>query len=375
VTSPGRGGVIGSGVTWTARWSLRLLIVTAAIWLLGYLIGQLWTIALPVLLAIVLATVLWPPAAWLRRHRFRPALASATVLIAGIVVLAALITLVVSAVLGSLTQITQSITAGVQAIRDWIAGPPFNLGDSQLNSLIQEITTRIQQSVSTIATTVLAGVGSIASGVITAVLTLILTFLFVKDGPRFLPWVRAVAGEGAGGHIAEVLARVWATVGSFIRQQAVVSLVDAVLIGTGLVIVGVPLALPLAVLTFLGGFIPIVGAFTAGAVAVLVALVNNGFTSAVIVLAIVVGVQQVEGNVLQPVLQSRGLGLHAAVVLLAITAGGTLYGIAGAFLAVPVTAAIAVVLRYLGERIDARVSPPDHVSDPAPEAEAAEDPA
>jgi predicted PurR-regulated permease PerM len=371
VTSPGRGGVIGSGVTWTARWSLRLLIVTAAIWLLGYLIGQLWTIALPVLLAIVLATVLWPPAAWLRRHRFRPALASATVLIAGIVVLAALITLVVSAVLGSLTQITQSITAGVQAIRDWIAGPPFNLGDSQLNSLIQEITTRIQQSVSTIATTVLAGVGSIASGVITAVLTLILTFLFVKDGPRFLPWVRAVAGEGAGGHIAEVLARVWATVGSFIRQQAVVSLVDAVLIGTGLVIVGVPLALPLAVLTFLGGFIPIVGAFTAGAVAVLVALVNNGFTSAVIVLAIVVGVQQVEGNVLQPVLQSRGLGLHAAVVLLAITAGGTLYGIAGAFLAVPVTAAIAVVLRYLGERIDARVSPPDHLSDPAPEAEAA----
>lgn len=375
MTSPGRGGVIGSGVTWTARWSLRLLIVAAAIWLLGYLIGQLWTIALPVLLAIVLATVLWPPAAWLRRNRFPPALASGTVLVAGIVVLAVLVTLVVSAVVGSLTQITQSVTAGVQAIRDWIAGPPFNLGDSQLNSLIQQVTTRIQESVSTIASTVLSGVGSIASGVVTLVLTLILTFLFVKDGPRFLPWVRAVAGEGAGGHIAEVLARVWATVGSFIRQQAIVSLVDAVLIGTGLVIVGVPLALPLAVLTFLGGFIPIIGAFVAGAVAVLVALVNNGFTSAVIVLLIVVFVQQVEGNVLQPVLQSRGLGLHAAVVLLAITAGSTIYGIAGAFLAVPVTAAVAVVLRYLGERIDARVTPPaPAVPDPAGEADTAEHP-
>ncbi len=374
MTSPGRGGVIGSGVTWTARWSLRLLLIVAAIWLLGYLVGQLWTIALPVLLAIVLATVLWPPAAWLRRRRFPPALASATVLIVGIVVLATLVTLVVSAVAGSLTQITQSVTTGIQSIRDWVAGPPFNLGDTQLNALIQEITTRIQQSVTTIATSVLAGVGSIASGVVTLVLTLILTFLFVKDGPRFLPWVRAVAGEGAGGHIAEVLARVWATVGSFIRQQAIVSLVDAVLIGTGLVVVGVPLALPLAVLTFLGGFIPIIGAFVAGAVAVLVALVNNGFTSAVIVLLIVVFVQQVEGNVLQPVLQSRGLGLHAAVVLLAITAGSTLYGIAGAFLAVPVTAAIGVVLRYLGERIDARVDPPESAA-PAIPADAPESPA
>lgn len=374
--------MIGSGVTWAARWSLRLLLVAAAIWLLGYLVGQLWTIALPVLLAIVLATVLWPPTAWLRRHRFPPALASATVLLAGIVVLAALITLVVSAVAGSLTQIAQSVTAGVQAIRDWVAGPPFNLGASQLNALIQEITARIQESVSTIATSVLAGVGSIASGIVTAVLTVILTFLFVKDGPRFLPWVRAVAGEGAGGHIAEVLSRIWATVGSFIRQQAVVSLVDAVLIGTGLVVVGVPLALPLAVLTFLGGFIPIIGAFVAGAVAVLVALVNNGFTTAVIVLLIVVAVQQVEGNVLQPVLQSRGLGLHAAVVLLAITAGSTLYGIAGAFLAVPVTAAVAVVLRYLGERIDVRIGPPEPTlpeptapPEPAPPADATESPA
>ncbi len=127
----------------------------------------------------------------------------------------------------------------------------------------------------TIAASVLAGVGSIASGVVTLVLTLILTFLFVNDGPRFLPWVRAVAGKGAGGHTAEVLARVWATVGSFIRQQAIVSLVDAVLIGTGLVVVGVPLALPLAVLTFLGGFIPIIGAFVAGAVAVLVATASR----------------------------------------------------------------------------------------------------
>ena len=119
---------------------------------------------------------------------------------------------------------------------------------------------------------------------------------------------------------------------------------------------GVPLALPLAVLTFIAGFIPIVGAVVAGALGVLVALVSNGFTTALIVLIIIVAVQQLEGNVMQPMLQSRSLGLHAVVVLLAVTAGSTLYGIAGAFLAVPVVAAAAVVLRYLGERVDDRAA-------------------
>jgi putative heme transporter len=365
VTSPGRGGVIGVGLAWAARWSARLLLVAAGIWLLGYLVGVLWAVVFPTLLAIVLATVFWPPAAYLRRHRFAPALAAGVVVVVGLLVIGVLISLVGTAVAGSLPQIVSSVVTGVQSVREWIAGPPLNLADSQLTALVQQVTTRIQESVSTIAAGVLTGVGSIASGVITFVLVLILTFLFVKDGPRFLPWVHTVAGPSAGGHLAEVLRRIWVTVGSFIRQQAVVSLVDAVLIGLGLLIVGVPLALPLAVLTFLGGFIPIIGAFVAGAVAVLVALVNNGFAAGITVLVIVVVVQQIEGNVLQPVLQSRGLGLHAAVVLLAITAGSTLYGIAGAFLAVPVTAAFAVVLRYLGEQIDVRAVPePDHEPDP-----------
>jgi len=153
--------------------------------------------------------------------------------------------------------------------------------------------------------------------------------------------------------VTTVLERVWATLGSFIRSQAVVSLIDAVFIGLGLVILGVPLAIPLAALTFLGGFIPIIGALIAGALAVLVALVSNGLTAAIIMLIIVVVVQQVEGNVLQPLLQSRSLRLHAAVVLLVVTAGTSLYGIAGAFFSVPVAAAVAVVLRYLGEVIDA----------------------
>lgn len=353
-TDRGRGTAIGDGVSWAARWSLRLVLVAAGTVLLWLLIGALWSVVLPTLLAVILATVLWPPTAFLRRHRFPPALAAATVLLGGIVVLAGMVTLIGTSISGSIGQIATSATGGIQAIQEWLSGPPLNLAQSQLDEYVQQATAQLQQSVSTIATSVVTGAGSLASGVVTALLTLVLAFLFVKDGPRFLPWVRTVAGGGAGSHIAEVLRRIWKTVGDFIRTQAIVALVDAVLIGAGLLVLGVPLALPLAVLTFLGGFIPIVGAIVAGALGVLVALVSNGFTTAVIVLVIIIAVQQIEGNVLQPILQSRSLGLHSAVVLLAVTGGSTLYGIAGAFLAVPAAAAAAVVIRYMGERIDER---------------------
>ena len=356
VPQRGRGTAIGEGITWAARWSLRLFLAAAGATLIWLLIGALWSIVMPVLLAVILATVLWPPTGWLRRHRFPPALAAATVVLAGIVVLAGLVTLITTSVVGSVPEITASATSGIQAIQQWLSGPPLNLAQSQLDAALQTATAQLQQSVSAITASVLTGVGSVASGVVTALLTLVLAFLFVKDGPRFLPWLQTVAGDGAGGHIAEVLRRVWNTVGDFIRVQAFVAFVDGVLIGLGLVVLGVPLAIPLAVLTFLGGFIPIVGALVAGALSVLVALVSNGFTTAVIVLVIILVVQQLEGNVLQPYLQGRSLRLHAAVVLLAVTAGSTLYGIAGAFLSVPVTAAAAVVVRYLGERIDARAA-------------------
>jgi putative heme transporter len=352
----GRGTAIGEGVTWAARWSLRLVLVAAGATLIWLLVGALWSIVLPVVLAVILATVLWPPTGWLRRHRFPPAVAAATVLLAGMIVLAGLVTLITTSVSGSVPQIAASATTGIQAIQEWMSGPPLNLAQSQLDAALQTATAQLQQSVSTITTSVLTGVGSVASGVVTALLTLVLAFLFVKDGPRFLPWVVAVAGDGAGGHIAEVMRRVWKTVGEFIRVQALVAFVDGVLIGLGLVFLGVPLAIPLAVLTFLGGFVPIVGALVAGALSVLVALVSNGFTTALVVLVLIVVVQQLEGNVLQPILQGRSLRLHAAVVLLAVTAGSTLYGIAGAFLSVPVVAAAAVVLRYLGERVDVRAS-------------------
>ncbi|MDQ3457242.1 MAG: AI-2E family transporter, partial [Actinomycetota bacterium] len=226
--------------------------------------------------------------------------------------------------------------------------------EEQISTARESITERLQASASTIASGVITGVTAVTQALVNLFVMLFLAFFFLKDGPRFLPWLRATVGDRAGEHLDAVLRRSWRTLGGFFRSQAAVGFLDAVFIGIGLLILGVPLALPLAVLTFLGGFVPIIGALIAGSLAVLVALVTQGPTVALIVVAIVVVVQQVEGNVLQPILQGRALRLHQAVILLAVAAGSSLYGVAGAFFAVPVVAVLAEVLRYLGDQLDHR---------------------
>jgi predicted PurR-regulated permease PerM len=363
-----RSAAIADGLSFMARWSLRLALIGLGLALLWWLIARLWVIVMPVLLALLISTVLYPPAAWLRRRGAPPALAAAAVLLGALVLLGAVVYFLATSITGGVSEIATSAVAGLQSIQDWISGPPLNIGATQFDALLEQVTQRLQSSVSTIASGVLTGVGTLASLVVTGLLALVLAFLFVKDGDGFLPWLRRFVGPRVGGHLSVILGQIWGTLGGFIRGQVLVSLCDGVFIGIGLLVVGVPLALPLAVLTFIGGFIPIVGALFAGVLSVLVALVSNGFTAALIVAGIVLAVQQVEGNVLQPILQGKSLQLHAAVVLLAVTAGSSLYGIAGAFLAVPVAAAGATVLRYLFAQVD-KTSEDDTTDAPAdPEA-------
>lgn len=364
-TTRDRGDVIGAGILWLAKWAVCIVAIAAGAWVLGFLIARLWVVILPVALAVVVATVLWPPVRWLTAHGLRPALAATIGVLGFIGLLAGVIGLIVPSVVNQAPELADKASEGVNQVREWLQGPPLRLRDEELDSAVDAIVSRLQSSSEQIATGVFSGVSTATSVLVTLFLVLVLTFFFVKDGPRFLPWLHSVSGSRSGRHLEEVLGRIWVVLGGFIRTQALVSLIDAVFIGAGLVILGVPLALVLAVITFLGGFVPMVGAFVAGALAVLVALVGNGFVTALIVLGIVIAVQQLEGNVLQPVLQSRTMQLHAVVVLLAITAGGSLYGIVGAFLAVPVVAMAAVVLRYVGEQIDAAtVALPDPDSEP-----------
>ncbi|MEV0062102.1 AI-2E family transporter [Nocardia sp. NPDC050718] len=358
-----RGEVIGGGLLWLAKWSLCIVAIAAGAWVLGSVAARLWVVILPVALAIVVATILWPLTRWLTRHRWPPALAASTTLLGFLALVAGVVALIVPSVADQAPELVDKSTEGVNQVRDWIQGPPLRIRDEQLDSAVEAIVARLQSSGAQIANGVFTGVSTATSFLITVFLVLVLVFFFLKDGPRLLPWMHGVFGSRSGRHVEAVLERVWATLGGFIRTQAVVSMVDALCIGTALFILDVPLALVLSVITFIGGFVPMVGAFVAGALAVLVALVGNGFTTAVIVLGIVIAVQQLEGNVLQPVLQSRSMELHAVIVLLAVTAGGSLYGITGAFLAVPVVAMVAVVIRYIGEQIDAATGAPPAEAD------------
>ncbi len=347
-----RADIIGTGVLKLAKWSLAIVAIAIGLWVIGFVIAKLWVIILPVVLAIVISTVLWPPTRAMTKRGVPPAFAAMVTILSFVAVLAGLIALIVPSIVDQSPELADKSTDGVNKVRDWLQGPPLNIRDEQLESAVHAIVSKLQASGEQIATGVFSGVSAATSALVTLALVLVLSFFFIKDGPRFIPWLHRVVGNRSGRHVEEVFTRVWTSLGGFIRTQALVALIDAIFIGIGLVILGVPLAFVLVIITFLGAFIPIVGAFVAGALAVLVALVGNGFTTALIVLAIIIAVQQIEGNVLQPMLQSRSMNLHAVIVLLAVTAGGSLYGIIGAFLAVPAASVAAVVIRYIGEQID-----------------------
>jgi len=367
---PSRPAVVGEGITWLSRWTFRWIVLVVGAVVLGWVVQQTWSVLLPILLALILTTVLQPSLLWLERRWHLPPAAAALSVIAGALGVIALVILFITPSVGSqVTEIADSASGGLSEVERWVQNSRLDISQDQLDAFINAAQDRLRSSATSIASGVLVGVSAVTSALITLVLTLVLSFLFLKDGRRFLPWVRELSGPEVGRHLSEVGSRSWDTLAGFVRTQALVGLIDAVLIGLGLLVVGVPLALPLAVLTFVAAFAPIIGAVTVGGLAVLVALVSEGWGAALIILVVVLLVQQLEGNVFLPWLQGMTLNLHAGVVLLTVVLGSTLFGVAGAFLGVPLVAVAAVVLRYLDEAVTNRVG---EQGDPA-EAQPAED--
>lgn len=350
-----RGEVIASDGRTAAAWALRFIIVVAATAILLYLLKWVWMGLLPILLALIVSTVLWPPVRWMRDHKIPASLATFITLLGFFGIIGGIFVAMAPTVKSQGSELARQAEQGVNQIVDWLKERDLEvLEPEQIQQTVDQVTAFAKGQASNIASGVFSGLGAIASVGTTLALTLVLTFFFLKDGDRFLPWVRKYTGVRAGWHLTEVCSRSWNTLSGFIRTQAIVSGVDAIFIGLGLLFLGVPLWPVLAVITFFAGFIPIVGAISAGALAVIIALVSNGFMNAVFVLILIIAVQQLEGNVLSPILQSQAMGLHAAVVLLAVAVGGTLFGIVGAFLAVPVAAVAAVWLRYWAEMVSLR---------------------
>lgn len=344
-----------------AAWSWRLLVLVAAAAFVVYAIVKLLLVVLPVIGAVLLATVLHPLVGRLVRRGWPALLATWTVLLGALVVLVGLLTGLVLRSLDEAEDIDLRVQVGVDDVRDFLVRT-FGLSEEQLDRLIAQGERALGQGNigdSVLGDSVLGGTVVALEVVAGALLALVLLFFFLKDGRRIWSFVAGGFGERNRGHLEEMGRRSWVVLGGYVRGSAIVGFVDAVLIGVALLVLGVPFVVPLIVLTFFAAFFPIVGGVTAGVVSALVALASEGVVDALILVAVTVVVQQVEGDVLQPIVFGRALRLHPVAILLALTAGATLAGIIGAFLAVPVLAVGVVIGRYLHDtgRRGAQIAP------------------
>src|SRR3954454_23801047 len=339
-----------------AAWSL--LGIAAVVLLAGWAIGRLMAVVLPFVIAVLLATLLRPVAARLERRGVRPAPAAIAAVALAVVVLAVLLSLVLPPFIAGLSELGTSVQEGAHRVAYEVGDRVAGMSHREVDRTIQNAVDRVRDR---LGGTAMAGVTSAAGALASLVLIAFLSFFLVKDGRRLWRYVVELLPASRRDTVDEVGQRAWTVLTAYTRGVVFVATVDAVLIGAALLLVGVPLALPLIVLTWVAAFFPIIGAVTAGAAAVLVALVANGPTGALIVLAVIVLVQQLEGNVLYPVVVGPRLKLHPIAVLMSVALGGTLAGIAGAFLAVPVATVCAAALSYAREQRDRR----EHSGPPA----------
>jgi predicted PurR-regulated permease PerM len=347
------GGMWADGFGRVGTRSVQALALLALVTVLVFAVTQLTLVVIPVLIALVLASAMHPLVSWMRRHGMPSILATWVALILVVGVLGGVLAAVVYAVIHQWDDLADQAVAGVGELQDSLSGLPIQITDEQIADARTAVTEFLTSS--SFGAGALAGVSATANFVTGFVLMVVVLFFFLKDGPAIWEFLlRPFEGEHyrRGQRVGH---RVVTTMGGYVRGTAIVAAVDAIGIGIGLAIVGVPLAIPLAVLVFLLAFIPLVGATLAGVLAALVTLVAVGPVEALIVIGIVVAVNQLEGNFLQPVVMARSLALHPLVILVALTVGTVLAGITGAVLAVPIAASIwGAVQVWNGEHEPAR---------------------
>ena len=334
-----------------SAYAWRVLLVLAAAALVVWVLVRVSVIVLPVIAAVLLTAFVYPAT-----RRLRPRMPDWTVAVIALLGMIALFggagSLIVPEVVGQVSEINISLTQGIQKIQRFVLDT-FPVSQSQVEQGVSRGFNAIQSRIGSVASGVLGAAGAVVGLVVQIFVTLFLFFFFVKDGPRFFRWLRVAAPPSRRRDVEELLPQIWSTLQSYLTGVVIVGLIDAVFIALALIIVGVPLVLPLAVLTFFGAFFPLVGAIVAGTTAALVALVTGGLTDALLVIGAAIVVQQIEGNVLQPLIMGRQVELHPAVTLTAVTAGGAVAGIVGAFLAVPIAAVTRIVVRYASPQIAA----------------------
>jgi predicted PurR-regulated permease PerM len=323
-----------------------MLVGGALVWLLS----RISFLIIPVMVAALLAGLLSPVVGWLRRRRLPNGAAVAVTVLGFIGLIAGSLALVGRQLVTGFGELWSEALAGVKKVQDWLAEGPLHLTADQMDQYLREATAALQSNSSSILSGALSfgnTAGHFAAGLVLALFILI---FFLLEGDRIwaflvrlLPKKARAAAFGAG-------RRGWTSMVMYARIQMFVAFVDAVGIGVGAAIIGVPLALPLSVLVFIGSFIPVVGALVTGAIAVLLALVANGAVNALIMLGIVLLVQQLESHILQPLVMGKAVALHPVAVILSVAAGSYLAGIPGALFSVPILAVANSAIRYIAAR-------------------------
>jgi predicted PurR-regulated permease PerM len=343
----------------------RLLIVAASLFVVFAVLGRLRLVVMPILFALFLTAILSPAAQWLRRHRWAPLPATLAVFLVALAILVGLGFWLIPRVVNQFGDVGSQASQGFKDVQHWLTKPPFNLEQKDIDKYINSAKDQLSNNQGQIVQGAITGVGVALEVFATTLLTIVLTFFFVKDGDKMGRWFASLVAEERAGEMRELGKRSWEALGGYIRGTAVNGVVNGTVMGVTLVIVGVPLALPLAFITFVGAFIPLVGAIVAGALCALVALVAKGGVAALVVLGATILVHNLEGYLVGPFVLGRAVHLHPVAVLLALTTGTILAGVLGAFLAVPVLSIFVAIVSYYrsdletgdGEPDDATVEP------------------
>ena len=333
-----------------AAWSWRLIVVGVVGWALLRFVGIISIVVIPLAIALLLSALLAPAVGWLLKMKLPRSLATFLVLVGGLAAVAGTLTLVVSQFVDGIDELTDNATAGVRQIQQWARTGPLHLSDKQVDQAIDQAQTWINSNTSSLTATGVATAATLFELLTGALLVLFSTFFFLRDGRKIWRFIVRLFPVNARWSLSDAGDASWSTLGAYVRATVLVAFIDATGIGLALVILDVPFPFPLAALVFLGAFIPIVGASVSGTVAVLVALVDQGWVIALIVLGAVIAVQQIEGHVLQPLIMGRAVSIHPLVVIIGIASGVVLAGIVGALVAVPLIAVLNTGVRRLARR-------------------------
>jgi putative heme transporter len=337
-------------VAGAAAWSWRLLVIGAAATMIAYVLIRLYVVVVPVILALFLAAALEPLVARLRRHGWPPALATVVVFFGTLAVLVLVFAWIGANVADELDDVGERVEEGIDDVREWLQGEPLNLSPERLDQLEEDLTSGFSAGGSGGAAGVARGARTVTEVFGGFVLLLFTLFFVMKDGFRMADWFKERIAPAQRDDAIEIACRSRRIMRLYLVATALTGLIDGVLIGIALLVLGVPLVLPLAVLTFFGGFFPLVGATLAGLIAALVALVDGGFVTALLVVGVTILVQQIEGNLLQPLILERAVRLHPLVTVVAVGAGLLVGGLLGAFLSVPLVAIAAQTANYYRTR-------------------------